>query len=401
MDFDAKTFCAAPWFQIKTDQSGHYRVCNSINPGASSFSHSEMSWPDQNPTQFVNSDYVTYLREQLTQGVRLPECALCWRNESCGGVSQRQIINNTVTRNRGHDLHNTWLRSYLDRKKDSSFDHLLSADIKLSNVCNFHCAMCGPDDSSRIEASWRRDRDLPVIQIMLAGRDDLLDQVRKRHRDHDRNLRVLAEVLSHPIKNLKLLGGEPLLDREALDLLISLSDAKKSQIAVSFVTNGSVDLTAITDQLQGFRDIHFAVSLDSIGTVQDFIRRGSDWQQIAHNLDAWRSQHPSKLMTVVCTLQALNILHLRDLIVWCQTRHIELHFGHVTNPACLSLSAVPPILRQQAVDQIKDLTDFDLSSLLDKFPHDTDLIPRMAQYMQWYDPSWLETLPEWSDHVCA
>lgn len=390
MDFDPTTFCAAPWFQIRNEQFGEYKSCPIIDKKCSQFKDAVThKWPTHSPEEYLNSEYAIYLRKNLTSGVKLPECHRCWSQEDAGNYSVRQELNNTISNNRGNNLSNSWIKPYLDQKTDYTFDHLIRADIKLSNICNYSCVMCNPGDSSQIYSAWSTDKEHPVVKDLLAENPKILQLVRENYKDKN-NYKLLELLLSQRPAYLKLLGGEPLLDKQALAMLKAANGKNTSLL---FVTNGSVDLVDISELLSNYRDVNFVVSLDGIGSVQDYIRQGSSWQSVSANIDQWLEKYPNKKLSVHTTVQALNLAHIGDLIEWTASRNIILGMNVLSSPGFLGLASIPEEVR----NNIKLPDCFDLQNTLDASKFDPDLLAQLKKYIAWYDPdqTWQKVLPEW------
>jgi molybdenum cofactor biosynthesis enzyme MoaA len=404
MNFDPTTFCAAPWFQIRKENNNRYRPCCELDVESSSFNgKTDYAWPLDSPTDYLNSEYAQYLRQNLNQGVQLPECRRCWLKESISSRSLRQTINDTVTNNCGEHLEQTWVTAYFQQKTNFEFDLLVSTDIKVSNLCNFSCAMCSPDDSSQIYTIWQKNQSHPIVKQTLNKNSTYLKDIKNRFvvSDYD----YLDMILDAAPKHIKILGGEPLIDKKLLQRLTRLSPSKKSKISLLFVTNGSVDLTEFSKQLSDYKQVNYVVSLDGVGTVLEYIRRGSNWNQIQENILNWNACH--RPVDVSFTLQCFNALHVPEFYKWCKTHNLKFSIGMVETPEYLSLKAIPDELRKKiykkysASDMLKqDIEAF--TQLIQCTCYDKKIIPLTEEFLKWYDPDyrWKHMLPEWQDFFC-
>ena len=397
VEINKHTFCSAPWFQIRNENLGEYRVCCDIDHTKTQFAGStNMRWPDHDPEDWFNSDYVRYLRKHLTQGNQLPECHECWRKEAAGENSVRQALNDTMTNNRGHDLDNSWLAVYLKDKQDYDSHHLLSADVKISNFCNFSCAMCNPADSSQVYSAWKRDDQHTFIVKQIHKDPTLLDRVKTAFMDRN-NHALLRKILDQGVKHIKLLGGEPLLDEQTLQILECQSADLKSRTNLFFVTNGSVDLIGIVDRLAHYRSVRFGVSLEGVGPVQEWIRRGSDWQQIEKNLS--RARRSNIGVSIHHTRQALTAWHLPDLLEWSRDIDIEVFYTMLYEPKFLALPVIPKPL----LDKVKTRCQNDQPSrhVLGLVHSDESLLADLKEWVKWYDPgeTWRRVFTEWNDYI--
>jgi sulfatase maturation enzyme AslB (radical SAM superfamily) len=403
MNFNSKTFCAAPWFHIRKEQDNKYRPCCDFDPAASEFDGKvNYNWPLDSPEDYLNSDYLKYIRQNLNQGIPLTECKKCWFKESMSSVSLRQIINDTVTNNQGKNLNNSWLNSYFQQKHNFDFDLLVSTDIKVSNLCNFSCVMCNPEDSSQLYTVWKKNKSHPIVQIKLNDNPTYLDDIKQRYVESTYD--YLDMILNTCPRHVKLLGGEPLLDKTLLNRLQTLSPEKKSKISLLFVTNGSVNLTNFANQLKGYKQINYVVSIDGVGSVQDYIRRGSNWDQIQSNIFEWNQRH--RPVDIAFTFQCLNAWYLPEFYQWCTDHHLKFTFGVVKDPDYLSVKIIPPEFRKKIfqkydqsnipAEQIEGFKKIIISNTYDQNLHMTT-----KKFLKWYDPDdrWKNILPEWQEFI--
>jgi len=388
-----KTFCAGAWFQLRSQQNGEFRPCCEIDPSKTEFQVKTCyKWPENQPGEFLDSPYLQYLRQKMQEGIRISECEKCWTKEDNNMISLRQTLNDTVTNNLFSRVPRTWVNVYLGKKTDFHHDLLISADIKLSNVCNFSCMMCNPDDSTQIYSIWTKNLQHPVVMEFLQTDPDYLDNIKKNYQGKA-NYDLLTAVLDQVPHHVKILGGEPLLDNKMLGILQKLPNHKKSKISLCFVTNGSVDLIGFAQKLKGYRQINYVVSLDGIGKMQNYIRRGSEWSSIEKNIVDWCKNH--RAVDVHCTVQCLNALHVEKLINWCNDAKIKVTFGFVNDPEYLSLSVLPLSLRELIKDQTKEHGS-NLAGILDHYDYRPDLLPKLKTFLDWYDPEnhWHLIFPE-------
>lgn len=405
MQFDQKTFCAASWFQLRNATNGSYRVCCAIDHSKSDYAgQKDYAWPASHWQEFHNSDYVQYLRQNLTNGNQLPECATCWKHEALGQTSLRQMVNDSCTRNHGNDLSNTWIAPFMKHKQDFTSDLVISADVKLTNLCNFSCVMCHSKDSSQIYSQWSHDLDHPAVKLRL-GSDpkSILDQARRIFMDND-NHDLLEKLLALKPRNLKILGGEPLLDTKCLDILSTVPYNQKQHTSLCVVTNGSQDLTDAYLRLSQYQNVHFVISVDGIGAVQEYIRKGSDWKIIETNIDRFLAQFPGHL-GIHHTSQALNVHVIPDLMRWCKARGIQSSVYYLSNPLFMSYSAIPDSLRQKIVDDLAcHSIDPAVAAVVTEL-RDSRWVPEHTQqlrtYLEWYDVRGerYSTLPHWTPYV--
>lgn len=346
-----------------------------------------------------------YLRQQLSQGHRLPECDRCWKKESHGRKSTRIITNDSMTDNQWSQGGLTWFDSYFKNKSDYTADILVAADIKTSNLCNFACVMCVPEDSSQLYNLWQKHQDRShVLRWQSGHRDNVWQDIKSVFQLRD-NMDLLDWIMQQTsLRHLKILGGEPLIDQRLMSALAALPDHRKKHISVSIVTNGSQSLASAAKKLQGFKHLQFTVSLDGIGQYQEYVRRNSVWQQIETNiLDFLRYDLDRTSMTAHHVLQAFSWWSLPDLVTWCDRQSVPLTMTHIDEPAYLSIKSLP----QPLLDQISERFDFPLPDMIDQDSTaaevlqdstDTNAMQQFYHYLDWLDSTghtpWAKIFPE-------
>ena len=121
--------CALPWMSIETTALGEFRPC--------CLAEESITKPDGSLYKVANGDtiqdafdseYMEQLRNDFLQGKKPDTCKKCWALESAGGYSKRMISNDKF--------------KYTDKK-------LKFLDLKLGNICNLKCRICGVWSSSK------------------------------------------------------------------------------------------------------------------------------------------------------------------------------------------------------------------------------------------------------------
>jgi molybdenum cofactor biosynthesis enzyme MoaA len=256
---------------------------------------------------------------------------------------------------------------------------VISADVKLNNTCNFACAMCNPESSSKIFDHWKSDTKSIFVQQVLSQQPNYFEEIVLNYQSQ-RGYQHLIDILKQPIRHLKILGGEPLLDKQLLTILTELDSDKKAKINLHFVTNGSQDLATFSNMLSEFCSLHFTVSLEGIGAVQDYIRKGSDWKQIEKNILVAKKQGIS--LNIAHTLQAMSILGLDQLIYWSDQHHISISYSLLSYPDYLSISVLPEHLRQLASDRINKS---EIKKFIQECENNSNKYEIFIEYIKWFE----------------
>jgi len=401
MKIDKTTFCVAPWFEFRNDPMGEFNVCCQIEHDKSNFKgKKDYRWPHNSPEEFLNSDYVKYLRENLTGGNKLPECSKCWRLETLSNdsASLRKSLNNTYIDKSKPD----WMSLYFKNKTDFSSNLLLYADITLNNTCNFSCITCNPAESSKIYTKWKKHKDANIVKKLINQNENEYFQKIDLITKSNEKKNLLHYILEFKPKTLKLLGGEPLIDKKNLNYLAGLDIKTKQNISLNFVTNGSKNLTKNDNMLGEFKNILYVISLEGVGKIQDYIREGSNWDTIKTNIEEYRKYNPTKHLSVSCLLQSLNAYHIDKLAKWCKELHIELNYIILDDPSFMSVKSIPPLLREKILDYYSKKTEeikLDFNQLFFEMPFSETDYKDLLEFLNWNDPNenWKTLFPEWDD----
>jgi organic radical activating enzyme len=390
VEVNSSTFCVAPWFQARHDNTKQWSCCALIDSTKTNGpTNATMSWPQYSALEYMNSEYVTYVRQQLGQGNQLPECSACWRAESAGEISLRQRLNNLITHGKWALNQPNWVDLYLGFKQDWSVDYWISADLKPSNICNFDCVMCDPEDSTTVANSWNDQRLHPAV----IERTSSTSAIAITSNSKGSRTALIQNAIDSGVRWLQILGGEPLIDRGLLRFLSAQDSAIKKSLHLLFVTNGSVDLSTVRDQLGPYKGITFVVSLEGVGQCQDYVRRHSHWLDIESNILKYQERYNNQGLSIAHTLQCLTVCRVDELFVWARSHDISVGVSELVQPEFLSLAVLPESLREKAQLALGNRAGF--LRQIDYRPH---LLPQLKQWMDFYDPdqTWREILPEWS-----
>ena len=380
----------APWFQIRNGNNTSKKVCCHID---------NKTRTDLDVWEHLNNDQNIRLKKNLHAGIKDSACTKCWQNEENNVISLRQKLNGALLHNK-QDIKNSWIQSYFNHKNSWESNKLLMADIKIGNTCNYACIMCVPEDSSLIYNFWQKNKQNEFVQDVLDKDPKYLDRVKKYSYKNKKYHDYINKILDNKhIKIIKLLGGEPLLDKNLLHNLAKIDDNRKRKMTIWIVTNGSVDLNETVTQLGCFKQIYFVISLEGIGEVQEYARFGCDWKQLEKNITSFNSSDTRNL-SIHHTLQATTVLNFIDLVKWCNIHNLSLSVGWVKNPDYLSLDVLPPIVKEEIITNLKnsklhvrdDLLEeqetVDVNDILHRLKSSTfnlENYQKFLRYIKWYE----------------
>ena len=275
-------YCAAPWRGLHINPRGDVKTCCAGNPNMLG------NLNNQTITAILNCQLMAEIRQSIAQGVAHEYCGNCVRAERFGADSERAWHNNV---NPGFDY----------ATAGSQYHYPVIVDVRWNTTCNLSCNYCGEACSSKW-ASLKRVSFRSGTRPYYDSVCDFLEQ----HHEH--------------IHEVALVGGEPLLLPENERLL----DVIPKNCIVTLITNLSVDLNSnrIFQKLQTRRRVGWSMSFDNIGSKLQYVRHGTDWAQIQHNLkviqDLMHSQdHWGGIHAVYNIYNATNFTELRQFASEC------------------------------------------------------------------------------------
>jgi len=346
------TMCCLPFMAVDQKQGRRSPCCHTASQHWGSFATIEEYW---------NSESLAGLRQQMVNGQRAAECVYCWRAEDAGQISMRQSVNQS----RSHMI---------------DFDRPIIKQVKLNtgNTCNISCMMCFDSVSSSYEKLWSTD----TTWIMPENK------LKKLSYDHH----MQEYILEHAgdIEVIEVLGGEPLFNKQFIQLAESLAASGAAEhMTMIIITNGTLLTQRLIDLFQKFKKTVFAVSVDGVGSVNDYQRWPSRFVEIAANLDKINSHFDLSLLP---TVTAVNIIGLADLYAFAQSKNYVINnISPVDQWPQLNPSNLP--------DQLKKLVDSKFDYLMQGSVDTDSLLKFVARWDHQRKIHIQDYMSEWTNIV--
>jgi hypothetical protein len=156
-------------------------------------------------------------------------------------------------------------------------------DIRFGNFCNLKCMMCTPNNSSQIDQEYKNNTSAyNALDIMyhLNYKNFSVKTVPDNWWEHEETFQQVVTIVKNA-KYVNFSGGEPLM----MPAFYRLLDAMDSDCIISINTN-LTRLTARTiESFKRFQRLSVSVSLDGVGSHQEYIRWGSNWTELDANIN--------------------------------------------------------------------------------------------------------------------
>jgi len=323
---ESKTFCIYPWIHLHAYPTGEAYPC----------CHAEMKYPVGNCRQNTlaeiwQGDAMSQLRDDMLNERPNPACGRCYEQEEAGFFSGRRSAN----KHHGHHI----------KKLESNPFEMTYWDIRFSNLCNLRCRSCGHIFSSQ----WYQD------QAKLAGgdwaqRNKVLNYAGRTELDMWEQLEPHLDY----VEQIYFAGGEPLLMEEHYRILDELVRRELFHVRLIYNTNFThTDLKgrSVFEYWKLFDSVAVGASLDASGVRGEYIRKGTEWDQVERNREEMLRICPQVDFYISPTLSIMNAWHLpdfhRDWVDRGFIRHQDLNVNILQDPVHYRIDIAPSKYKQR------------------------------------------------------
>ena len=336
------SICMLPWISIETSPMGTTRPC--------CLAREEIPGVDlrkDTVEHAYKSQYMQDLRRQFRQGVKPETCKLCWDEEAAGRDSKR--IHSRVRLKH--------LYPQIDWENDTP-DQLWFIDLKLGNICNLKCRICGSWSSSK----WAEE-EMNYLPPDVDKKSHIAYTWLKqgawprKTEDFWTNLKALLPN----IKYFEFTGGEPWLIEEHWDLLrhaVETGDSK--HIDIHYNTNATVDVLSMDKSWlwNEFGRVDIAFSIDNVGARFEYERYGAKWDEANSIIDSihWAQGVDShNITTQLCfTVNIQNVYYLDELLEWASHKYFgSIYFNMLHSPDHMSIQHMTPAAQELVLNKLK------------------------------------------------
>lgn len=341
------TICMLPWISIETSPIGTARPCCLARNEITNTEGKKFDLNVDNLQTIYQSEYMQNLRQQFRNGEKPDTCKLCWDEEAAGRASKRI---NSKLRLKELYLQVDW---YNDKP-----DQLWFLDLKLGNICNLKCRICGSWSSSK----WV-DEELKYMPTNFDKTTHIAYQWLKKGswpRNPDTNFWNNLKNLLPAVKYFEFTGGEPWLIKEHIELLKSAVKLGFSKnIDIHYNTNATQWPEDLVELWKDFGRVDIAFSIDNVNKRFEYERYGADWEQanqIIDNVHQLKNLY-SNITTQLCfTVNIQNVYYLDELLDWADTKNFgDVFFNMLHSPPEMSIQNLTSDAKNLVIDKLQSI----------------------------------------------
>jgi MoaA/NifB/PqqE/SkfB family radical SAM enzyme len=332
MNIPHDKFCVLPWVSLETSPIGTVRPCCLAEQELVDDAGEKFNLATAEFSTIQNSQSMQDLRQQFIDQKQPQTCRKCWREERSGRVSKRMHTLDRLKHMLDHET--AWTRAAKP---------LMFLDLKLGNICNLKCRICGSWSSSTFateELNWlgpNADKKANHHYHML-----------RQGAWPRENPKFWSEIdqVSDQIEYIEFTGGEPFMIQEHFDMLQGLVDRGLAhRIEIHYNTNGTQWPEQGPAIWQHFKLVEIAFSIDDVGERFEYQRTGAVWAEVTANIARFkllRSQHPNIRLQVCSTVNVFNVLYLPELAAWNYSQGFDYVYWNMMHEAYyFSISTLP------------------------------------------------------------
>ena len=314
MNIPHDKFCVLPWVSIEASPIGTVRPCCLADDEILDNDGNKFELSTANFSDIQNSNHMRRLREQFIAGERPQTCRKCWNEERGGRTSKRM---HTLDRLK---------HSIADTEWSTEAKPLMFLDLKLGNICNLKCRICGSWSSSQFateeinQLPREQQKSSHAYQMLRAG---------AWPRENQQFWQQIDSVLTD-IRYIEFTGGEPFMIDEHFDMLQGIVDRGIAhQVEIHYNTNGTQYPARGEAIWRHFKTVEIAFSIDDIGDRFEYQRSNANWPEVCANLDRFRDLkecHKNIVLQVCTTVNVFNVRYLDQVARWIDQNKESFNF---------------------------------------------------------------------------
>jgi len=264
-----------------------------------------------------NHPFLKEIRQKMLNDEYIEGCSRCYADEKTSGHSMRLDMNKV--QNFG-----------FPEEGRGKVPKLTNIDLTFSNVCNNKCRMCGPE----LSTSWYSDaKKLGIKHSGIIAENTILDE-------YD-----LSEL-----RFIKLLGGEPLMEEQKLIDLLKKCD--RPNLTLLLITNTTIRPQGeLLELLKEVGKLSVKLSVDSYGPLNDFLRKGSKWDEVKSNILWFKEQGANPSVHSVASIYNINKVH--ELMDFCKSLDISQKYVMADGPDWMMPRHLPDHVKNIYIEKYK------------------------------------------------
>ena len=298
----------------------------------------DINWLEKNPGKLFHTPTMIADRQAMLEGKRTRACEHgCYCYEDQGLISARDKVNK--------------------EKIIDIYNPLESLGISLSTDCNLTCTYC----SSEWSTAWNKDiktngeYGIEGYKNKNDNWSKLWNNIKQKDRSVESkffNLLLKEITMAKGLKQIIIVGGEPLINNQLIKVLDVLKD-KKIKIVSGLGINFN-KFKKIIDKIKDKQNLSFEISAESNGSIFEFLRYGTNWNDFLNKIDYLKKNN--LMITFISTITNLSTFGIVPFYKFFKEDH-KIIYNPVLDRTFLQPNVLDDLSKKNLIDSIKDEMD--------------------------------------------
>ena len=338
MNIPHDKFCVLPWVSLEASPIGTVRPCCLADDELVDDTGEKFSLLTANFQDIQNSNSMQTLRQQFLAGEKPQTCRKCWNEERAGRTSKRM---HTLDRLKHNISDSEWTQ---DAKP------LMFLDLKLGNICNLKCRICGSWSSSQFAAE--EIAQLPTEEKKKSHAYTML-RAGAWPQENQSFWNEIDSVLED-IRYIEFTGGEPFMIAEHFDMLQGIVDRGIAhQVEIHYNTNGTQYPEQAVEIWKHFKTVEIAFSIDDLGARFEYQRTNAVWSEVEQNIGRFRelkAKYPNIRLQCCSTVNVFNVRYIDQLARWLEHQGFDYVYWNMMHDAWyFSIATLPESAKTEII----------------------------------------------------
>ena len=342
MNIPHDKFCVLPWISLEASPIGTVRPCCLADDELVDDTGEKFLLLTADFESIQNSQAMTQLREEFLAGKQPKTCRKCWMEERSGRTSKRM---HTLDRMKHMGISAEWT---------TAAKPLMFLDLKLGNICNLKCRICGSWSSSQFATEELNDmppenrkKSFPY-QMLRAG---------AWPRENEQFWTEIDACLND-IRYIEFTGGEPFMIDQHFDMLQGIVDRGIAhQVEIHYNTNGTQWPERGPDIWRHFKTVEVAFSIDDVGKRFEYQRTNADWAVVEDTITSFqylKDSLPNLRLQCCSTVNVFNVRYINELAHWIALQRFDFVYWNIMHDAWyFSIASLPYEAKTQIAEHLR------------------------------------------------
>lgn len=358
--------CLAKWTQVTLQlHTGLNHSCH--HPSLHKIQPHELT---RNPSALHNTRFKKEKRREMLNGQRPAECEYCWKIEDNSDRYSDRVFKSSEPWSWKHNeeiIDSDWRADYNPKYVEVAF----------SNACNFKCAYCGPQFSSK----WVEEIEKHGPYTDVNGYN-YFDSHQTPYLNSEYNPYVEAfwkwwPELYRDLHTFRITGGEPLLSKDTWGVIDYILEQKEPNRELNLAINSNLGVPdKLIDKLiekskrlldEGrIRELVIFTSVDAHGKQAEYLRNGLNYNRFMDNVNKILKELPQVTIDFMVTYNMLSVFsfdkfildvlklkeeHKNDQRCWIQPAIFDV--SYLRYPSFLTVQLLPDEMKGKILEQAK------------------------------------------------